>query len=121
MALVLAWMFGMTMQTGDIADAEAIRLMRNLAIASVAMLGLTLIALVGVVLRWIRSSMGLQKPLPQSHYVDAWSEAGKRMRAPPADDAIDIRDDDDAWRDEEDDLYGREDDDDDEPSGSSRQ
>jgi hypothetical protein len=122
MAVVLGWMFAVTMGSSDAVDADTARLLRNLAIASVAMLGLTLIALMGVVLRWIRTGMGLQKPLPGSHYVDAWSEAGKRMQAPPTGDAIDIRDDDDAWRDDDEDegdLYGREDDDD-KPSGSGQ-
>jgi hypothetical protein len=86
MAGMLAWMCALTLRASGGDAGETARLLSTLAVASVGLLGLTLIALLGVVLRWIRTSIGLHKPLPPSHYVDAWAEAGKRIQAPPDED-----------------------------------
>ncbi len=111
-ALVLGWMFGATMHAHPNGDEETQSLLQSLAIASVALLGVTVIALIAIILRWIRKAMRLDEPLPQTHYVDAWTEAGRRMKAPSQGSEIDIReeeDDDLPWRDDEDEDYGEDD------------
>ena len=64
-------------------DNEKTRqLLYQLAWVAAATLGLTLLLLLLVVLRWIRLHLSPPTKLPETHHIDAWSEAGKRIRLP---------------------------------------
>jgi hypothetical protein len=116
-ALVLGWMFGATLHAHPNADEKTQSLLQSWAIVSVALLGVTIIALVAIISRWIRKAIRLDEPLPPTpHYVDAWAEAGRRMKAPTQGSEIDIREEEDdapSWRDDEDEPYGEGDDEED--------
>lgn len=74
------------------AEEPTRRLLFHLAWVAAATLGLTLLVLLWIVLRWGRLRIKPPIPLPETHYVDAWSEAGKRIRV---DEAFDEDDEDD--------------------------
>ena len=68
---------------GD-ADEKTRQLLYQLAWVATATLGVTLLLLMLVILRWIRLRFKPAAKLPKTHYIDAWSEAGKRIRLPNA-------------------------------------
>lgn len=72
-------MFGLTLHGAQGATDEVKKLLRLLAWMSVAMLGLTLLMLFWLVVRFM-----MRRIRPQGHgpteYVDAWSLAGKRVK-----------------------------------------
>ncbi|MCD4824458.1 MAG: hypothetical protein K8S55_07615 [Phycisphaerae bacterium] len=86
MAGILGWMTWITTRPMPDAAEKTRELMRNLAVAATATLAITLIALMGVLLRWFRHSYGLHAKLPETTYVNAWEEAGQRIETPTASD-----------------------------------
>ena len=98
MAGILGWMVWIT--TRPMPDDVAEKLMGNLAVAATATLAITLIALMGVLLRWFRHSYGLHAKLPETTYVNAWEEAGQRIETPTAADLHPDDDDDDGGEDD---------------------
>ncbi len=65
-------------------DDQTRRLLYQLAWVATVTLGITLLLLMFVILRWIRLRLKPPTKLPETHYIDAWSEAGKRIRLPDA-------------------------------------
>jgi Na+-driven multidrug efflux pump len=64
------------------ADEAARRVLLRMAWVASVSLGLTLIMLLWVVIRWVRLRIKLPPKTQPTEYIDAWSEAGKRMPAP---------------------------------------
>ncbi len=75
------------------ADEETRQRLYQLAWVAIATLGVTLLLLMLIILRWIRLRLKPPVKLPKTHYIDAWSEAGKRFRLPNAEDEEDEEDD----------------------------
>ena len=66
------------------ADEETRQRLYQLAWVATVTLGITLLLLMLVILRWIRLRLKPPTKLPETHYIDAWSEAGKRIHLPDA-------------------------------------
>lgn len=66
-------------------DKKAENLLQTVAWISVALLGLTLVMIFGVVARFLRRRLaGLEGPVhSRTEYVDAWALAGKRAKPEP--------------------------------------
>ena len=75
------------------ADEKTRQLLYQLAWVATATLGVTLLLLMLVILRWMRLRLKPPTKLPKTHYIDAWSEAGKRFRLPNAENDEDEEDD----------------------------
>lgn len=59
-----------------------------IAWVAAATLAVTLVMLGWIIMRWIRFRMQPVVKPSKTHYVDAWSEAGKRIPVPETDDVI---------------------------------
>jgi drug/metabolite transporter (DMT)-like permease len=75
------------------ADEQTRELLRGLTWTAAATLSLTLLALMWVMLRWARMKIKGPPKLPPTPYVDAWSEAGKRIHLDEDDLSPDRHDD----------------------------
>ncbi len=89
MAAVLAAVLWIVTRAHASAEAETARMLLVLAWTAAAMLGITLLALLWILLRWGKLRLQGPSPLPPAPYVDAWSEAGRRMQPPPHDEPDD--------------------------------
>lgn len=85
----------LSMQRAASADGEAQDAWTRLALLCVALLALTLVLLVGVVVRRIGRRFSQRKsPRQPTRYVDAWREAGRRIEVPDEEDTDTQRPDD---------------------------
>ena len=83
-SLVLGGVIWITTRAYGQGDDQTRRLLYQLAWVATVTLGITLLLLMFVILRWIRLRLKPPTKLPETHYIDAWSEAGKRIRLPDA-------------------------------------
>jgi hypothetical protein len=109
MSVLLGGLVGMLAFYGqDIQDAQTVKAMNHMAILAVACLGITLVLLLGVVIRWVRFTLlrrDHDRSKPGSKYVNIWQEAGRRAKADEENDTGRRQDED-----EQDDSFPGEDD-----------
>lgn len=87
-SLGLLGVIGITTKAYADADEKTRDLLFHLAWMAAATLALTLVLLAWILMRWIRFRMQPVGKGPKMQYVDAWSEAGKRIPVPETDDVI---------------------------------
>jgi len=61
------------------ADQQVRKALARLALLSMALLGLTVVVLVWIVLHNVLERISLRKQQSTTPYVDAWTEAGRRL------------------------------------------
>ncbi|MBN1553125.1 MAG: hypothetical protein JXA11_00145 [Phycisphaerae bacterium] len=71
------------------ADERTRPVLVRLAWVAAACVGLDALGLLWILLRWMRLRILPSAPLPEAPYIDAWSEAGKRIQ--PDEDDEDLR------------------------------
>ena len=87
-SLGLLGVIGITTKAYADADEKIRDLLFHLAWVGAATLAVTLVLLAWVIMRWIRFRLQTLGKGPDMHYVDAWSEAGKRIPVPETDDVV---------------------------------
>ncbi|MBN1941838.1 MAG: hypothetical protein JW849_00940 [Phycisphaerae bacterium] len=80
------------------AEGEARPWLFRLAWAAATCLGIDALLLLWILLRWMRLRMIPSAPLPETPYIDAWSEAGKRIQVDEDDDEYAAENPADPWR-----------------------
>lgn len=100
--LLLTGLLGVTLEGYPDADPPARRLLLVLAWTAACLLGVTLLLLMWVFIRWLRSRMPAPRRREGVGYVDAWAEAGRRVQTHDTP-AVDILEEDDPDADDKDD------------------
>lgn len=109
-ALGLLAVVGITTKAYAGADEKTRSLLFHLAWVAAATLAVTLVLLTWIVMRWFRFRMRrLGGKSADTHFLNAWDEAGRRIAVPETDDVIETSDES-----AEDDLPGEIDDEEDE-------
>lgn len=82
LCLVLAGLLAAVLRNYPSADEPAQKLLLRLAWTAAVLLGICLVALMWMFIRWLRARLTPAPLLPKTEYVDAWAEAGRRIRVP---------------------------------------
>lgn len=80
--------FSLTRNLDNVAEEKRPAMVR-LAWVGVACLGLNVVVLLWIFLRWLRLKLTPTPPLPETPYQDAWREAGKRIQVDENDNPLD--------------------------------